>query len=124
MKRPLILAALLSATTAHANEALCLSRVMYAEARGASLEGTLIVGECMVTRAKHQARSICTTTGVKQATPPRALAGFYLTLAGELLAHPSTGLSRGCDSWNRGTRPHLGGRVTRQADGQVFYVLR
>lgn len=125
MNRAALLAALLSATAAHADsEALCLSRVMYAEAKGASLEGTMIVGECMVTRAKRQERPICKTTGVKRATPPTSLAPFYVALAGELLSHPSTGLSRGCDSWNRGTRPQLNGRVTRQADGQVFYVLR
>jgi hypothetical protein len=124
MNRLILAAALLATSTASANEAQCLSRVMYAEARGASLEGTMIVGECMITRAKKQERSLCKTTGVKQSTPPRALAGFYLALADALIANPSTALSHGCDSWNRGTRPHLNGRVTRQSDGQVFYVLR
>lgn len=120
----LIAAALFSGSKAYASEATCLSRVMYAEAKGASLEGTMIVGECTLTRAKNQGRSVCNTVGVKRATPPASMIDYYTVLAKRLLTHPSTELSRGCDSWNAGTKPNHDGKITRHADGQVFYVLR
>lgn len=122
MKKWLLLLALSS--PAQSNEADCLSKVMYAEARGASIEGTMIVGECTLTRAAKQSRSICAITGVKRKSPPAALATYYASLSKTLIDNPTTRLSKGCDSWNRGTRPHLKGRVTRHADGQVFYVMK
>lgn len=121
--RKLFLIALLP-VSAMANQATCLANVMYAEGKGASLEGTMIVGECMLTRAERQGRSICNTTGVKRHTPPAELVGYYQALARQLLDHPSTRLSKGCDSWNAGTVPNHRGRVTRHADGQVFYTLK
>lgn len=120
----LIAAALLSGGKAFADEATCLSNVMYAEAKGASLEGTMIVGECMLTRAERQGKSICNTRGVKRHTPHPSLIEYYTALARQLLAHPSRKLSKGCDSWNAGTKPTHQGKVTRQSDGQVFYVMQ
>jgi hypothetical protein len=122
MKRLILLTAL--SFPAHADEAVCLSKILYAEARGASLEGTMIVGECTLTRAVKQSRSICAVTGVKRRSPPAALTPYYASLSKTLIANPTTHLSKGCDSWNRGTRPHLKGKVTRHADGQVFYVMK
>lgn len=110
--------------SAMANQVTCLANVMYAEGKGASLEGTMIVGECMLTRAEHQGRSICNTTGVKRHTPPAELVGYYHALAKQLINNPSTRLSKGCDSWNAGTKPRHHGRVTRHADGQVFYLIK
>ena len=121
MKRLLLLTLM---STAHADEAMCLSNILYAEARGASIEGTMIVGECTLTRAVKQSRSICAVTGVKRRSPPAALATYYNALSKTLIANPTTRLSKGCDSWNRGTIPHLNGKVTRHADGQVFYVMK
>lgn len=106
------------------NEASSLARVLYAEAKGASLEGTLVVGECMLTRAENQGRSICNTVGVKRATPPKDLIQYYTALAKQLLKMDKRPLSHGCDSWNAGTKPRHPGKVTRQIDGQVFYVLK
>jgi hypothetical protein len=122
MKRLILLTAL--SFPAHADEAGCLSKILYAEARGAALEGTMIVGECTLTRAVKQSRSICAVTGVKRRSPPAALTLYYASLSKTLIANPTTRLSKGCDSWNRGTRPHLKGKVTRHADGQVFYVMK
>ena len=120
----LLAVAAFSGSKAFANETTCLSNVMYAEAKGASLEGTMIVGECMLTRAGHQGRSICNTTGVKRHTPPVSLVEYYKALARQLLSHPSRNLSKGCDSWNAGKKPAHVGKVTRHADGQVFYVMQ
>lgn len=120
----LLAAAAFSGAKAYAGEETCLSNIMYAEAKGASLEGTMIVGECMLTRAERQGRSICNTKGVKRHTPPVSLVEYYTALAKQLLAHPSRKLSKGCDSWNAGKKPAHVGKVTRHADGQVFYVMK
>ena len=124
MKKLITILLALTSCGAHADEASCLSRVLYAESRGASIEGTMIVGECTLTRAARQSKSICAVSGVKRKTPPSSLAPYYAALSKTLVSNPTTRLSHGCDSWNRGTRPHLKGRVTRHADGQVFYVMK
>jgi hypothetical protein len=110
--------------SSHCKEATNLAKVMYAEAKGASLEGTLVVGECMLNRAENQNRSVCNTDGVKRATPPNTLFDYYVTLAKQLLKAERRPLSKGCDSWNAGVKPNHPGRITRHIDGQVFYVLK
>lgn len=115
---------ILLTNSAHAEEASCLSKILYAESRGASLEGTMILGECAVTRAHKQSKSTCDITGVKRKPLPAGLRGYYDALSTVLLSNNHRQLSKGCDSWNRGTRPHLKGKITRISDGQVFYVMK
>lgn len=122
--RALILLALLYSQASLGDEHSCLAKVLYAEAKGASLEGTLVVGECMLNRAENQGRSVCTTSGVERKTPPKNLFDYYKALAKQLLKSEKRSLAKGCDSWNAGTKPNHPGKVTRQIDGQVFYVLK
>lgn len=117
-------ALLIASMSVQASEAACLSAIMYSEARGASIEGVMTLGECTVTRAKKQKRDICNVQGVTSRSPAPAVRGYYIALAKHLLRNPSTKLSGECDSWNAGKKPAMPGKITRHIDGQVFFALK
>lgn len=119
----LIAVAALSADRAFANEPVCLARILHAESRGESLEGLVSVGQSAITRAEDQDTNLCDVAGVHKSKPGKTMAQYYLALAKELLAHPSTAVSRGADSWNTGDKPAHPGKVTRHIDNHTFYIM-
>lgn len=122
--KKLLLLSLLIASTVNANEATCLSKIMYAEARGESFESVISIGQSAVTRAENQDTNVCQITGVNRKQPSKSMYEYYMTIARQLLNKPSTSVSLGADSWERGTKPHIKGNITRQLDNQVFYVMQ
>ena len=119
----LIAVAALSGGKAFAGEASCLARILNAESRGESLEGLVATGQAAITRADDQDSNLCEVGGVHRSRPTQTMGQYYLALAKELLAHRSTSVSRGADSWNTGEKPAHPGKITRQIDHHVFYVM-
>lgn len=117
----LLAVAALSASKAHAGEAECLAQIMSAEGR--TFHGVVTVGQSAVQLAKRQRSSLCKVSGVARKQPIKGMAEYYMALAKHLIRHPSTSMSKGADHWNRGKKPQFAGDVTRQTDGQVFYIL-
>lgn len=119
----LVAAALLSGSKAFADDQRCLARILHAESRGESFEGLVSVGQAAITRAEDTDSNLCDVAGVHRSKPGKSMSQYYLALAKELLNHPSTSVSRGADSWNAGTKPAHPGKVTRQIDNHVFYII-
>lgn len=119
-----ILILFLIATSVSANESDCLSRIMYAEARGEPLEGLVAVGQSVINRASKQNKPICRVTGVKRTQPPLTVFEYYKAMAKALLTKPSNSIAKGSDSWNTGKKPSQSGEITRQIGNHVFYVLK
>lgn len=116
--------ALLSGSKAFADDATCLARILHAESRGESLEGMVATGQAAITRAEDQDTNLCDVSGVHRTRPVQSMAQYYLALARELLAHQSTAISKGADSWNTGNKPAHPGKVTRHIDNHTFYILK
>ena len=116
--KTLTLLFLLLSTTTQADETHCLARIMYAEARGESIEGAIAVGQAAVNRG-----SPCKITGVKRKEPIKSLLEYYQALAKQII-NSKTDIVKGADSWNRGTKPAYRGNVTRQVGEHVFYILK
>lgn len=119
----LIFIAAISGTKAFAGEVNCLSRIIYAETAGHSIEHAVAIGQAAVTKAEDDDMNICQLRGVKRKQPPREMVEYYKVLAKQLLDRPKTTVSRGADHWNQGTKPQYRGAVKRQFDNQVLYVL-
>ena len=121
----LIAAALISGSKAFAaDNATCLARIMNAESRGESFEGLVSIGQSAITRAEDTDSNLCDVPGVHRKRPSKSMAEYYLAVARELLAHPSTSVSNGANSWNAGSKPAHPGKVTRQIDNHVFYTIK
>ncbi len=119
----LILTLLLAMPAAHADEAKCLSRILYSEGRGESIEGVIALGEATKARAKRSNKSICKVKGVTRKQPPVRLAHYWVTLAKTIIADGKKPIVGESDSWNAGTKPHSKGKVQRVIGGHVFYVM-
>lgn len=102
----------------------CLSRILYAESRGQSVEGVVSLGQSAVEKARKEHQTLCTLTGVNRKTPTKELAEYYALLAKQLITTPKTTVSRGADHWNTGKKPALPGKVTRQIEGHVLYIMQ
>jgi hypothetical protein len=111
-------------STALASESECLSRILYAESRGQSIEGVISVGQAAVEKARKEHLTLCKLNGVNRKTPIKELAEYYLLLAKHLVLHPSKSVSLGADHWNTGKKPALPGKVTRQIEGHVLYIMQ
>lgn len=118
-----ILAALLLCATAMADEKACLAATMYAESRGKSIEHNVVIGQTTIQKAKRESTTICKLKGVHRKPPTAKIKPYYEHLAAKLLKEQSTHLSKGADHWNSGTKPAFPGKITRQVDNHVFYVL-
>lgn len=102
----------------------CLSRILYAESRGQSIEGVVSLGQSAVEKARKEHQTLCTLTGVTRKAPAKELAEYYALLAKQLITNPKTTISRGADHWNTGKKPALPGKVTRQIEGHVLYIMQ
>ena len=60
-----IITLLLSTSIAQADEAVCLSKVLYSEAQGESIEGIIALGQATVSRSKRTHKSICKVQGAR-----------------------------------------------------------
>jgi spore germination cell wall hydrolase CwlJ-like protein len=106
------------------NEEGCLAKIMFAESRGESIEGTIAVGQATVNRAKRTGKKICNLSGVSRVTPPHNLIGHYTALAKSVIGGKGKdSIVRNSDSWNTGTKPKYAGEVVRQIGDHVFYVM-
>jgi spore germination cell wall hydrolase CwlJ-like protein len=105
-----------------ASEEGCLTKIIFAESRGESIEGAIAVGQATVNRAKRTGKAICKLTGVARLTPPANLIAHYKALAKSVMAGKDS-IVRNSDSWNTGTKPRRAGEVVRQIGGHVFYVM-
>ncbi len=114
---------ILSGSKAFAGEAECLRDIMNAEARGQTFTGVVGIGQAAMAKARVERSTLCKLGGVHRKSPAREMAEYYLTLARHLIAHPSESVSQGADHWNTGKRPAYNGKVTRQLDDHVLYVL-
>lgn len=119
----LAVAIVLSAYKAQASEPTCLSRIIYAETAGHSLEHAVAIGQAAITKADDDDTSVCQLRGVKRKQPPSSMLEYYKVLAKQLLDKPKTTVSKGADHWNKGTKPKFHGDIKRQFDNQVLYVL-
>ena len=115
---------LLSGSKAFADDATCLARILHAESQGESFEGLIATGQSAITRADDQDANLCDVRGVHRTRPVKSMAQYYMALARELLAHRSTSISKGADSWNTGSKPAHAGTVTRHIDNHTFYILK
>jgi hypothetical protein len=121
--RKILLTLLLAMPMAQADEAKCLSKILYSEGRGESIEGVIALGQTTLTRAKRMKTSICKVKGVTRKQPPVRLAHYWITLAKTVLNDKQAPITKGADSWNTGTKPHSKGKVQRVIGGHVFYVM-
>lgn len=113
----------LVAGKAMASDASCLSRIIYAETAGHSIEHAVAIGQAAVTKAEDDEVGICQLRGVKRKQPPNSMLEYYKVLAKQLLDKPKTTVSKGADHWNQGTKPKYQGDIKRQFDNQVLYVM-
>lgn len=113
---------MLLAGTVRADEAKCLASVMYAEARGESVEGVVAIGQATMAKASREEKTICRLPGVKRLTPPTPVLEYYLALAKQLVKTPKHSVAKGADHWGVG-KPRLPGRITRVIGDHTFYVL-
>lgn len=123
MKKKLLLTLLLATGTAHADEAQCLSKILYSEGQGESIEGVIALAESTKARAKRSGKSICKVAGVTRKQPPVRLSHYWVTLARTVLADTRTPITKGADSWNTGRKPHSDGKITRHIGKHTFYVM-
>lgn len=112
----------LSAYKSQADEARCLSKVIYAESRGESITGAVATAQATINRAENQESSICKVTGVHRQQPDKSLADYYLAIARTALFDKFPSVVKKSDSWNTGTKPRQSGNVERVIDNHVFYV--
>lgn len=118
----LLLTLLLATGTVHADEATCLSKILYAEAESESIEGVIAVGEASIARSKKTHKSICKVKGVARKNPPKRLAHYWVTLAKSVLNDKQAPITKGADSWERG-KPSFKGEITRKIGAHTFYVM-
>lgn len=107
---------------ASSSETRCLARIIYAEARGESPQGALLVGQAAANRAESRNSSLCNVSGVARRSVPTDLLHVYHAIAKSAIDKPRTA-ARGADSWNRGYRPAFRGQVTRREGAHVFYRM-
>lgn len=119
----LLVVAVVSGSKAFASDVNCLSRIIYAETAGHSLEHAVAIGQAAVTKAEDDEVGICQLRGVKRKQPPSSMIEYYKVLAKQLLDKPKTTVSKGADHWNQGTKPKYQGEIKRQFDNQVLYVM-
>jgi len=112
----------LSAYKVQADEARCLSKVIYAESRGESITGAVATAQATINRAENQESSICKVTGVHRQQPDKSLADYYLAIARTALFDKFPSVVKKSDSWNTGDKPRQAGKVERVIDNHVFYV--
>ena len=108
---------------AMASETTCLSRIIYAETAGHSIEHAVAIGQAAITKADDDDTNICQLRGVKRKQPPSAMLEYYKVLAKQLLDKPKQTISKGADHWNQGIKPQFAGAVKRQFNNQVLYVM-
>ena len=113
----------LSASKAFAGDVNCLSRIIYAETGGHSIEHAIAIGQAAITKAEDDDTNICQLRGVKRKQPPREMVEYYRVLAKHLLDKPKQTVSRGADHWNAGNKPIYPGEIKRQFNNQVLYVM-
>lgn len=119
----LFVVAIVSGSKAFAGDVNCLSRIIYAETAGHSIEHAVAIGQAAVTKAEDDEVGICQLRGVKRKQPPNSMLEYYKVLAKQLLDKPKTTVSKGADHWNQGTKPKYQGDIKRQFDNQVLYVM-
>lgn len=119
----LVSIACFSGSKAFASEADCLSKIIYAETSGHSIEHAVAIGQAAVTKAENDDTNVCQLSGVKRKQPPKAMVEYYRVLSKQLLDKPKTTVSKGADHWNQGTRPKFYGVFKRQFDNQVLYTM-
>ncbi len=119
----LILTLLLAMPVAQADEAKCLSRILYSEGRGESIEGVIALAESTKARAKRSGKSICKVQGVTRKQPPVRLAHYWVTLARSVLNDRQAPITKGADSWNTGKRTAYKGDIKRRIGKHTFYVM-
>ncbi len=119
----LLLTLLLATGTAHADEAKCLSRILFAESENQSIEGIVGVGEASIARSKKMNKSICKIKGVARKQPSKRLEHYWITLAKTILNDKNKPTIGAANSWNTGRRPAHKGAVTRIISKHVFYVM-
>lgn len=120
----LMIAAL--SVTAQANELSCLSRIIFREAGGKSVEAVAITARAAINRSKKQHTTACglIRKGAVKAKPvPTALSPYFKAIARAAL-YSKHDIAKGADSWNIGHKPRYKGAVKRQAGGQVYYAMR
>ena len=121
--RIIILALALASFGVSANEASCLSEIIWSESRGESIEGAVAVGKAVVNRAKRMDKSICKIVGVTRKKPSKELAGYYYALSKYILSVNSNDIVSEADSWNKGRKSGHAGKITRHIGKHVFYVM-
>lgn len=108
---------------AMASETTCLSRIIYAETAGHSIEHAIAIGQAAITKADNDEVGVCELRGVKRKQPPREMLEYYKVLSKQLLDKPKTTVSHGATNWNQGIKPQFNGAVKRQFNNQVLYVM-
>ena len=119
----LLLTLMLATGTAQADEATCLSRILYSEGRGESILGVIALAESTIARAKRTHKTICKVKGVTRKNPPKRLAHYWVTLAKTVLADNGKPITKGADSWNTGKKPAYKGDITRHIGRHTFYTM-
>jgi spore germination cell wall hydrolase CwlJ-like protein len=99
-----------------------LARIMYGESRGESVEGVVGIGEAAVNRSRRSGVPLHRLMGVHKVKPPKSLLSHYTSLANSVLSSKKFTV-KDADSWNKGKKPHLPGKITRQIGAHVFYVM-
>jgi len=120
----LVIAAL--SATAQANELNCLSRIIYREAGGKSVEAVAITAHATINRSKKQHTTSCglIRKGFVKAKPvPTALSPYFRAIARAAL-YSKHDIAKGANSWNTGRKPQYKGVIKRQVGGQVYYTMR
>lgn len=102
-----------------AGEKECLASILWAEARGESLQGVVAVGHAAKNRAVTQNRTICAITGVKRKSPAIANKNDFYAVAAHILANKST-IGK-ADSWDRALRPRTPGKIVARIGQHTFY---
>lgn len=125
LKHLLAVAISLWATTSPASEADCLSRIIYQEARGESIEGAATLAQTAVELSRTLKLTLCQLerSGQVHSKPvPSSLVTVFTALARDALASPRL-LNHGADHWDTG-KPHMAGDIKRVVGRHTFYRLK
>ncbi len=114
---------LIVATSVQAGETECLRDILYAESRNQSVEAVAGLGQAAIVKAEKESKTLCQLKGVSRKLPPPEVRPYFEVIAKQLLKDHSTSITKGADHWNTGTKPQFPGKVTRQIENHVFYVM-
>jgi hypothetical protein len=122
MTKLLLLTTMMFPLQSQANDVDCMSKILFSESRGESLEGIIAIGEASKSRAKRTNKSLCALSGVTRKNPPERLKSYWQGMAKIILRDKQQPTIGYADSWDR-ANPSKKGKITRHIQNHYFYTM-